>query len=101
MVLARQRSGALGGQLRARRAAPCQLRQQLTPAAHPVATVDRLYVVMRRVCAHAQRVRQLALERDVSFRWVKGHGTDRMNQLVDELAVRAAQSGRGQSGPAK
>jgi ribonuclease HI len=40
----------------------------------------------------------LALERDVTFRWVKGHGTDRMNQLVDELAVEAAQSGRGRSG---
>ena len=44
---------------------------------------------------------ELALERDVLFRWVKGHSTDRMNQLVDELAVAAAQSGRGQSGPAK
>ena len=43
----------------------------------------------------------LALERDVTFRWVKGHGTDRMNQLVDELAVEAAQSGRGRNGPAK
>jgi ribonuclease HI len=41
---------------------------------------------------------RLALERDVTFRWVKGHGTDRMNHLVDELAVEAAQSGRGRSG---
>ena len=41
---------------------------------------------------------ELALARDVSFRWVKGHGTDRMNHLVDELAVEAAQSGRGRSG---
>ena len=44
---------------------------------------------------------RLALERDVTFRWVKGHGTDRMNQLVDELAVEAAQSGRGRASPAK
>lgn len=41
---------------------------------------------------------RLALERDVTFRWVKGHGTDRMNQLVDELAVEAAQNGKGRSG---
>ena len=44
---------------------------------------------------------RLALERDVTFRWVKGHGTDRMNQLVDELAVEAAQLGRGRSGKPK
>jgi ribonuclease HI len=43
----------------------------------------------------------LALERNVTFRWVKGHGTDRMNQLVDELAVEAAQLGRGRTGPPK
>ena len=29
---------------------------------------------------------------DVSFRWVKGHHTDPMNDLVDRLAVQAAQS---------
>jgi ribonuclease HI len=40
----------------------------------------------------------LALERAALFRWVKGHGTDPMNQLVDELAVEASQSGRGRSG---
>lgn len=41
----------------------------------------------------------LVLERgDVTFTWVKGHGTDRMNQLVDELAVEAATSGRGRGG---
>jgi len=44
---------------------------------------------------------ELALERNVTFRWVKGHGTDRMNQLVDELAVEAAQLGRGRSGQPK
>jgi ribonuclease HI len=41
---------------------------------------------------------ELALARTVSFRWVKGHGTDLMNAWVDELAVAAAQSGRGTSG---
>jgi len=42
----------------------------------------------------------LVLQRDVAFRWVKGHGTDLMNAWVDELAVLAAQSGQGQSGSA-
>jgi ribonuclease HI len=37
----------------------------------------------------------------VRFRWVKGHGTDPMNAWVDELAVLASQSGRGQSGERK
>lgn len=41
---------------------------------------------------------ELALAREVSFRWVKGHGTDPMNQLVDELAVLAGQAGKGHSG---
>ena len=27
---------------------------------------------------------------DITFRWVKGHSNDRMNDLVDSLAVRAA-----------
>jgi ribonuclease HI len=40
---------------------------------------------------------ELALARDVSFRWVKGHGTDVMNTFVDELAVLAAQSGKARS----
>jgi ribonuclease HI len=40
---------------------------------------------------------ELALSRAASFRWVKGHGTDPMNHLVDELAVEASQSGRGRS----
>ena len=39
-----------------------------------------------------------ALARNVLFRWVKGHGTDRMNALVDELAVLAAQTQAGQRG---
>ena len=41
---------------------------------------------------------ELALARGVRFRWVKGHGTDAMNAWVDELAVLAAQEGRGQRG---
>jgi ribonuclease HI len=41
---------------------------------------------------------ELALARQVSFRWVKGHGTDPMNDWVDQLAVQAAQTGRGQKG---
>jgi len=41
---------------------------------------------------------ELALARGAEFRWVKGHGTDPMNQLVDELAVRASQCGRGENG---
>mgnify|MGYP001164784322 CR=1 FL=1 len=35
---------------------------------------------------------------DVSLRWVKGHGTDRMNDLVDRLAVRAAAEQLTESG---
>ena len=41
---------------------------------------------------------ELALAREVTFRWVKGHGTDPMNQRVDELAVLASRTGRGSSG---
>jgi len=35
---------------------------------------------------------------DVSFRWVKGHSGDRMNDLVDALAVEAAQTQKGRTG---
>ena len=31
---------------------------------------------------------------DVTFRWVKGHSGDRLNDLVDEMAVAASLSGR-------
>jgi len=41
---------------------------------------------------------QLALAREATFRWVKGHGTDPINAWVDELAVLASQSGQGQTG---
>jgi ribonuclease HI/uncharacterized phage-like protein YoqJ len=34
----------------------------------------------------------------VAFRWVKGHSSDPMNDLVDRLAVEAAASQRGRSG---
>jgi ribonuclease HI len=35
---------------------------------------------------------------DVTFRWVKGHSGDEMNDLVDRLAVDAAATQRGRSG---
>jgi ribonuclease HI len=35
---------------------------------------------------------------NISFRWVKGHGDDPMNDLVDRLAVEAAAAQRGRSG---
>ncbi len=38
---------------------------------------------------------------DVTFRWVKGHGGDAMNDLVDLLAVEAARSQRAHSGPSR
>jgi ribonuclease HI len=34
----------------------------------------------------------------IRFRWVKGHGTDPMNALVDRLAVEAAARQSGRSG---
>ncbi len=36
----------------------------------------------------------------LSFRWVKGHGGDPMNDLVDRLAVEAAAAQRGREGSA-
>lgn len=41
---------------------------------------------------------EAATARGVSFRWVKGHGGDRWNDLADRLAVEAASSGTGRSG---
>jgi ribonuclease HI len=32
---------------------------------------------------------------DVTFRWIKGHSGDRMNDLVDELAVATARTQKG------
>jgi ribonuclease HI len=44
---------------------------------------------------------ELVRERDdVSFRWVKGHSGDRMNDVVDQLAVEAAKTQLGRSGAA-
>jgi ribonuclease HI len=37
---------------------------------------------------------------DVTFRWVKGHGDDPMNDLVDRLAVEAATTQSGRAGDA-
>ncbi|HVM51656.1 MAG TPA: ribonuclease H [Acidimicrobiales bacterium] len=42
---------------------------------------------------------ELVLERgDVTFRWVKGHAGDPMNDLVDRLAVQAVTDGTGRRG---
>jgi len=42
---------------------------------------------------------ELVLERgDVTFRWVKGHGVDPMNELVDLLAVEASLKQAGGTG---
>jgi ribonuclease HI len=35
---------------------------------------------------------------DISFRWVKGHGADPFNNLVDRLAVEACTTQRGAAG---
>ena len=41
----------------------------------------------------------LVLERgDVTFSWVKGHGVDPMNELVDRLAVEASLTQAGRTG---
>ena len=37
--------------------------------------------------------------RDVTFRWVKGHSGEPMNEFVDTLATLAADEGRGRSTP--
>lgn len=34
----------------------------------------------------------------ITFRWVKGHGTDQMNDFVDRLAVEASLTQRGRQG---
>jgi ribonuclease HI len=38
---------------------------------------------------------------NVTFRWVKGHSEDPMNEFVDELAVAASQQQRGRRGKAR
>jgi hypothetical protein len=41
---------------------------------------------------------ELVTSRDVTFAWVKGHSGDPMNDVVDRLAVAAADRGEGASG---
>ena len=41
----------------------------------------------------------IARHRQIRFRWVKGHAQDRMNDLVDQLAVAARRTQQGQQGP--
>jgi ribonuclease HI len=42
---------------------------------------------------------ELVTSRSVTFGWVKGHGGDRFNDLVDRLAVEAAGTQTPRSGP--
>jgi ribonuclease HI len=37
-------------------------------------------------------------QRDITFRWVRGHSGDPMNELVDQLAREAAQTQQGRQG---
>jgi ribonuclease HI len=39
---------------------------------------------------------EIVQDRDLTFRWVKGHSGDPMNDLVDRLAVEAGRTQRGQ-----
>jgi ribonuclease HI len=42
---------------------------------------------------------ELVVDRgDITFRWVKGHGEDPMNNLVDQLAVEASLMQAGRTG---
>jgi len=41
----------------------------------------------------------LSPEVDVKWQWVRGHSGDHWNEIVDQLALEAASSGRGTSGP--
>jgi ribonuclease HI len=43
-------------------------------------------------------VEQVLLLGNVTFRWVKGHGGDPMNDLVDSLAVEASLTQTGRTG---
>jgi ribonuclease HI len=43
-------------------------------------------------------VEQVLLLGNVTFRWVKGHGSDPMNDLVDRLAVEASVTQTGRTG---
>jgi ribonuclease HI len=61
----------------------------LNAAKKPVANRDLWEPLIAAYRADPARVR---------FRWVKGHGSDRMNDLVDRLAVAAAAAQSGVSG---
>jgi ribonuclease HI len=41
---------------------------------------------------------ELVLDTGTTFRWVKGHGADPINDLVDRLAVEAARTQQGAQG---
>ena len=58
-------------------------------AKQPVANRDLWEPLVAAVQADPERVR---------FRWVKGHGTDPVNDLVDRLAVEAARTQTGRTG---
>jgi ribonuclease HI len=54
----------------------------------PVANRDLWEPLIERVLARG----------DVTFRWVKGHGGDKMNDFVDQLAVEASLTQTGRTG---
>ncbi|MHB8669419.1 MAG: ribonuclease H family protein [Acidimicrobiales bacterium] len=56
----------------------------------PVASRDLWEPLIEEVCRRGPG--------SVSFRWVKGHAGDKMNDRVDRLAVEAAQTQRGRRG---
>jgi ribonuclease HI/uncharacterized phage-like protein YoqJ len=60
-----------------------------TTAKQPVANRDLWEPLVAAVQADPERVH---------FRWVKGHGTDPVNDLVDRLAVEAARTQAGRAG---
>jgi uncharacterized phage-like protein YoqJ len=60
-----------------------------TKAKQPVANRDLWEPLIAAVRADPERVR---------FRWVKGHGSDPVNDLVDRLAVEAARAQQGRTG---
>jgi len=41
---------------------------------------------------------EMVRHRDIRFRWVRGHSGDPINDLVDQLAVRACRTQQGQQG---
>jgi uncharacterized phage-like protein YoqJ len=61
----------------------------LTKARQPVANRDLWEPLIDAVRSQPGRV---------TFRWVKGHSTDRTNDIVDRLAVEAARTQRGRAG---